>query len=122
MANQVYTDPAGYIRQIYVGNQDVTTISQTIEHTMTIVRQHQSEHPDKPLRFLIDMRAIGDQDLSARRAGGKALKNLPYDKIAIFGLNSFMRHVANLVITSARKQDHVKQFKDEAGAVAWLKV
>jgi hypothetical protein len=63
---------------------------------------------------------MGNQNLSARQAGGRALKGLPYNKIAIFGLNTFMRHVANLVITASNKQSRVKQFKDEASAIAWL--
>ena len=121
MANQVHPDPSGYIRQTYIGDQDVMTISQTIKQTMVIVRQWQVDRPGDPLNFLIDMSKIGSQNLSARRAGSKALKSLPYNKIAIFGLNSFMTHVANLVITSAGKHARVKQFSNEAAAAAWLK-
>lgn len=121
MANQVTLDPAGYIRQTYTGDQDVTTISDTIKKTMDIIRRWQAQQPGAPLNFLIDMSNIGSQDLSARRAGSKALKSLPYNKIALFGLNTFLRHVANLVIISAGKQDKVKHFDSEAAALAWLK-
>ncbi len=120
MPNQVFLDPNGIIHHVYNGDQNGTTIKDMITETAAVIARLQAKDTNVPLNFLVNIDGIGRQSLSARQAGARALKALPYHKIALYGGNHYLRQVTNLVILAARKQKNVKHFKIESEALAWL--
>ncbi len=120
MSNHVSIDPKGIICPTLEGDQDGTSISQLITKTTAIAHEFQAQNPEQPLRFLVTMRNIGSHTLPARQVGAKALRTMPYYKVAIVGAHRFIRHTVALIIMAAGKNGKVKQFHDEASAIAWL--
>lgn len=120
MGNQISWDPAGYIRQVYEGDQTSETVSLAVQKIMVIVRELQAEDSSRPINMLVDLRNIGGQNLGARQTGGKVLKTLPYQKIAIFGGSKFLMAVAKLITTATGKQERIKQYSSETAAIKWL--
>jgi hypothetical protein len=119
MPNQITLDPDGFIRETYEGDQDSTSVSLAVRQTMGLIRELQAEDHSQPIKLLVDLRRVGNQNLGARQTGGKALQSLPYSKIAIFGGSKFLMAVANL-LTSASGKRNIRQFATEDDAIKWL--
>ena len=120
MPNRTFLDPRGFIHQILTGDQTAESLAKATKESQILVAQLQKQSGNRPVNFLIDLSQVGRQDMAMRQASAKSLQTMPFGKIALFGLDGFLKHVANLVIIASGKQSRVKQFRDEASATAWL--
>ena len=119
MANRVYVGDDDLMYEIYDGDQNGITVQAMVDMAWPIVEKRRAAK--QPVLVLADIRAIGHVSLEARRAAARALTGWPYDKIALFGANTYLHHIANLIIIATRRQGKVRLFRDLASAKRWLK-
>lgn len=75
----------------------------------------------KPVLILTSLRCLGEATLSGRIMGLELIKNLDFDKAAIFGGTAAKNAMANLIIRASCKSDQISFFEDEENARAWLR-
>lgn len=119
MANQVYIDEHGFIREVYEGDQTKATALAIVHKTEQFIRELQIQN--KPIFIIVDARLAGRSDIASRGIGAKIVREWPYKKIAIFGANRFLKAIVHLILNTVARQMPVRLFDTEEEAVAWLK-
>lgn len=119
MPNEVRLGDDGFIHNVYRGDQSEASVLQVAEETLALIDELRDR--GRPVRLLVDLREMGGSSASSRRASWEALKGSDYDRIAIFGANRFLKHVANLIIRASGRADVARTFGSREQAVAWLK-
>lgn len=119
MTNKAYLDPASLIRNDYVGDQTNETVNDMRQQTELLINQCRNQ--GKAVRLLVDLAAMGRQDLSARLAALEALKLLDYDKLAVVNASPLLQEVSNFVIMASGMQHKARCVGEMAEAIVWLK-
>ncbi|MBI3510634.1 MAG: STAS/SEC14 domain-containing protein [Bacteroidetes bacterium] len=118
MVNEVFIDHENLIRNIYRGNQDAETVTKMQDDTLLLIDQLAKKNI--PVLILTDLQKIGKTNAASRSAANKALKLMVFDKVAIYGANTFLKYVANFIIMASGRSDKVKYFDTEQEAKNWL--
>lgn len=118
MPNRAFVNSYNLIEQSYVGDQTASTVESLLKNTAGFVSQLQQER--RKIYILTDITGIGATTSGARVAGVKALRELPYDKAAIFGQDTFMRTLSNFIVRASGQGHKVRVFRTRADAEAWL--
>jgi hypothetical protein len=118
VANRAYLDKKGIICEFYDGDQDGASVQDMIAQTLPHVEALMAKK--KPVNILVDVHAMGHMSLFGRQAAGKALKEWPYRRIAVYGASTYLRQLANLLLLATRKGNKVRLFPNEAAARKWL--
>jgi hypothetical protein len=118
MANSAYLGDDGILYSVYDGELDGPAVQKIIQETWPIIEQLVEDK--KPVLALADLRAVTRVDLGARRYASKALKQWPFDKVALWGGSVTLRHIANLVAMATNHSHNVKTFANEETAKKWL--
>lgn len=108
----------GIIIDRYAGDQTDKTVHQVVVETKKYIDQRQ--RAGLPILVLVDLTKLGELSLSARIEGGRAIRKIPYDKIAIFGAKLYVQRVVTLMARAVRKESKMKIFPTERAARAWL--
>lgn len=116
--NKVYLGSDGFVHVVYLGKQTAQTIKENEERIWPISEELAKR--GKPVLMLHDLTKLGKPDSSIRKAGFEAVKSLKYDRIALFGMNTFIKYIANFVIKAAAKESKVGVFANEEEAKKWL--
>lgn len=119
MTNKAYIDDEGIICEAYEGVEDGPSIQDMVAQTTPLIEQIKGRK--LPVRILVDLTSMRSISLHGRQAASEALKTWHYQKIAVYGANLYMRHIANLILLATNKGRKVKLFPSQAAARAWLK-
>lgn len=119
MPNRTFIDDDGLLWQVYEGDQDGETLDKTLRQTEAIMQVLLAKKT--AINILVDISKMGSQNLASRKAAAKAMKTWPFHKVAVFGTNTYLQHVVNLVAIATGHKHNVQFFANETLAKAWLK-
>jgi len=119
MANKISLNPDGYVEVIMDGEQSYMTIDSMRYDAVDMLSQLQSEN--KPRLGLIDLTKQSNYTTDTNKAAMKTLESLTYEKVALFGANTFLTDVVKAIILAMGRTETTKIFKDRESAIAWLK-
>ena len=119
MANKISLNPDGYVEVIMDGEQSYMTIDSMRYDAVDMLGQLQSEN--KPRLGLIDLTKQSNYTTDTNKAAMKTLESLTYEKVALFGANTFLTDVVKAIILAMGRTETTKIFKDRESALAWLK-
>src|SRR5687768_11655097 len=111
--NQAFINKDGIVEIIYHGDQNIETMQELIALIKSLI----SELPGK-VDYLIDVSDAGHSTLSARRAVFAALKQLRIHRQAIFGGNTYIKSLINMMIRAVGKNSAFRYFGSRAEAEA----
>lgn len=105
----------------------------TLDHNLTtedvdelIKKMRQLENKlhqqEKPALILCKLNGIQTTSSAVRFKGAEGIKSLNYDKCAVYGTNSLVRTLSELVIAIAGVGNRTKLFKTEQEAREWLNI
>jgi hypothetical protein len=118
VVNRAYLDKNGVICEFYDGEQDGASVEDMIAQTLPFVQTLVSQK--KAVNILVDVTSMGHISLYGRQAAGKALKEWPFRRIAVFGASVYLRQLANLLLLATHKGNKVRLFPNETNARKWL--
>lgn len=118
MQNTVDIEPDGVVCLSYKDQQTYESIFVLNSQTQKHITHLRSEK--KPVLLLINLTQLGRTLSGARKIAAESLKNLDYDRIAVFGKDLFTKILVNLVISATHKELTVKYFMSEKEARDWL--
>jgi hypothetical protein len=119
MGSSISISKKGIIEQVYEGDQTYNSIRDSADELTEKIEELKKKNKD--IKVLLDQTNIGKTTTGARRASVEALKHMDYEKIALFGGNSYIRHLSNFVIQASGKSKKVKVFVEKKDAKDWLK-
>jgi len=117
-ANSVSLQPEGYISVKLVGRQDFMSMEQVAKQCKELTDQIKLQ--DKPVLGLVDFSQDQGFNTGTNKAVMKALEEIEYDRIAMFGANAMLGEVTKTVIAALGKADRTKVFGTREEALAWL--
>lgn len=113
-----FDEKEGVIVQEYHGDLHYDEVKRLLDKTRALVGELQQQ--GKPIFILVDARDIQTQDSGARKASTDFMQEIPFQKVAIFGMSAFIRQVSNFVLKAVHKEQIVHQFNTKEDALAWL--
>lgn len=78
------------------------------------------KHNDLPAFLLMNLTNVEKMTSEARKSVLQAMGTLPFDQLAIFGGQVYIRTVARFLITISGRVGEIKYFSHEAEARVWL--
>lgn len=117
-ANSVSLQPEGYVLVKLVGKQDYMTMDEVARQCKDLAEQLKLQN--KPLIGLVDFSQDQGFSTGTNKAVMRALEEIPYDRIAMFGTNAVLSEVTKAVIAALGKSDRTKVFGTREEALAWL--
>lgn len=120
MSNILHIREGGIIYKAYVGDQDAYSIRKLWKDLAGLVSQmKQQAHP---VLVLVDLSKLGKATLSARKTELELIKNVDFDRAAVFGVSLFNRNLAKVLVTASGRGYKIKFFNGEKEAIEWLKL
>ena len=117
-ANTVTLESEDYVLVKLVGKQDYMTMD-AVAKSCKAIGAELTMH-SKPLIGLVDFTEDKGFTTGTNKAVMKALEEIPYDRIAMFGTNAVLSEVTKAVIAALGKGDRTKVFETREEALAWL--
>jgi len=120
MSNKAYISEEGIIYNIFEGDQTEHTV-----HAVTYENRKFSEklrEAGRKVIILTDLSQLGASTAGSRKAATEALQKMDYDKVALFGANRFMKHLANLILFGSGMGEKARYFDTREQAEEWLKM
>jgi hypothetical protein len=116
-------NPAGFIEQIFMGNQTPDSVIAAVEELIKRAKKLKAEG-EKAL-ILVDVTGVPKIDISgkmarARQQAVKAMATAQYDRIAVYG-NVAVQIMVNTLVLIAGKRDKIRVFGNRVDALRWLK-
>jgi hypothetical protein len=108
----------GIIIDRYAGDQTEETVRQVVGDTKKYIDQVRVA--GLPVLILVDLTKLGQLSLSARIEGGRAIRKISYDKIAIYGAKLYVQRVVTLMARAVHKESKMRVFPTQQAARAWL--
>lgn len=117
--NTIALNEADYYETMtMVGDQTYQTIGHLIGQS---VQYHDRLRKlDKPIRVLIDVTKMGKLNLGAIESATIGLHDLPYDRLAVFGLSSKNDKIVQWLVRKTANPNKVKLFESHDEALEWL--
>lgn len=106
----------GVIEQYYIGNQSQASVLTGIHQIYELIKELGSAE----ILILVDITKLGETTSSARKIGLKAISQVPYTRVAMYGHRPGQALV-NLLTFVAGKQNQIRTFSHRGEALAWLK-
>ena len=116
--NTAVMQPEGYVLVTLRGKQDFMTMDKLAKDCIEIAGEIKAE--GKPLIGLVDFSQDPGFDTGTNKAVMKALEQIPYDRIAMYGKNALLSEVTKAVIAALGKSNRTKVFGTREEALAWL--
>ncbi|HEY2003756.1 MAG TPA: STAS/SEC14 domain-containing protein [Candidatus Saccharimonadia bacterium] len=117
-ANSVSLQPQGYILVKLVGKQDFLSMDEVAKQCKELTDQIRMQR--KPILGLVDFSQDQGFSTGTNKAVMRALEEIEYDRIAMFGTNAVLGEVTKTVIAALGKADRTKVFGTREEALAWL--
>jgi hypothetical protein len=116
--NSVTWQPEGYALVTLTGKQTFMTMGELAKQCQNMAEKLEAQ--GKPLLGLVDFTQDPGFDAGTNKAVLKALEEIKYDRIALFGENMVLAEVTKAVVAALGKDDRTKVFKSRDEALAWL--
>lgn len=116
--NSNFIGEDGLVHNIYFGDQTVSTLKKGYDELTIITNKLKAE--GKPILVLTDITKLGSINLQARTFAVKFIKEVDFDKVAIFGNIRVAEHVVNFIILASGRGFKIKYFSKEDEAKDWL--
>lgn len=116
--NHSYISTDSLIHNIYIGNQNATTVILVGEVLNKLIKQLRSQ--DRSVLIFSDISKLGKTPLSARRTGLEIMRGLDFDKAAIYGPSSFEKNLVNMIVIASGRGFQIKYFTNPNDAKSWL--
>jgi hypothetical protein len=118
MENKVFLNQEGCVELIFAGDQTPDTITRFLVEVHTVVDTMVAD--GRPVRILADATHAGKSTPQTRQKIAAAVKEIPYDRIAAYGANTFHKVVGNMITRAVGKEATIKHFTARAEALQWL--
>lgn len=118
MANKVELDSEGYIYQKLKSDMTAKDLEEDLPKILELEKQLIKK--GLPIKLLLDVSSKPKADTDARKAGVANLKKMNFEKLAIYGINPYLKYVIVFVLSASGQGDKIKAFKDERQARDWL--
>jgi|SRR3989344_3599926 len=118
MSNKVILGKNDIIFNIYQGDQTTTTVANVVSKTRNIIEILRRKK--QPVYILADLSKMGKSNFGSRLESVEALKTMRYNKVALFGANLFVKHLANFIIIASGRQNKIKYCNSKDEAIKWL--
>jgi hypothetical protein len=118
MPNRIFVNEAGFIEEVYEGDQPDDILGKALDQVAVLAKQTKSVK--KPVMVMVDVTKMGKLTTASRKRTVKALKEIPFDKVAVYGYHTFTKALITLIIHAAGKDRDVKLFDTRTAAEAWL--
>jgi len=119
VSHRVFLNRDGFIEQVYTGDQTGDSIDQAIKKSTNIIKQMQKD--GKSVLILVDSTKLGKLSTPTRKSSVEALRNIHYEKVAIYGPNPIAKAMINLIIHASGKHSSVRFFNERPAAEKWLR-
>jgi hypothetical protein len=116
--NTVTLEPEGYMLVKLVGKQDYMTMDTVARECKAMAAEMKMD--GKPLIGLVDFTEDLGFTSGTNKAVLKALEEISYDRVAMFGTHPVLTEVTKAVILALGKGDRTKVFGTRDEALAWL--
>jgi hypothetical protein len=116
--NNIFLNPDGYIEVTIEGDQ--THMSFERLHYDAADMMEVLEKQGKKRLGLIDVTNEGEFSADSNKAAMQILESLPYDKLAIYGVNKLRTAVTSAIILAMGKSANTKLFAERQQALDWL--
>jgi hypothetical protein len=118
--NKVFLNRDDIIEVKVIGNQTSDTIIDMAHQIDELLGELNAQN--KLGLVLDDVSELGKTDTAARQALRDVARQLPYDKVAMFGnVNPIMRTGTTLLLQAIGMGQKIKYFEDRDQAISWLK-
>jgi hypothetical protein len=107
------------ISLIFEGDQTEAAFIGIAQETEMLVNE--AKAAGRPANVLVNVKKVGKVTLAVRQLAAGRLRKWPLHRVAIFGANTYLRHLTNLVIMATGNRG-TKVFNTEKEARAWLKL
>lgn len=119
MSHRIFLNSDGFLEQEYKGNLTQEIVDKAIKDTMRTIKVMQKD--GKPLLLLVNCTELGRINTPSRKASVEALRDIAYDKLAVYGSSPIAKAMSNLIIHASGKQRKIRLFNTRDAAIAWLK-
>lgn len=116
--NVNFIDSDGILHNIYVGNQTVNTLTSAHDELLEITTALREQ--GKRIIVLTDIRKLGKLNVEARMYAVDFIKDIDFDKVAIFGNHMLAEQMVNFIIIASGRGYKMKYFSCEKDARLWL--
>jgi len=116
--NRNFIGKDGLVHSLFIGDQNATTVKKTQNDLDTLVNK--LNNLKKPILILADITKIGKVPLSARASGLVLMRDLSFDRCAIFGNYYLFKAIVDTIVLATGKSFKVKLFSNEHQAREWL--
>ena len=118
MAERVFTNRHQIIEIIYDGDHDVGDSNRVVEQLIGEVAKLKSR--GQPVKLLMDLTNLGKTDRRARQNVIKMARTLDFQRVGVFGANTFNQILAKFIILVSGKTARIKIFPSRNLALGWL--
>lgn len=108
----------GVVYTVYFGDQTQDSITQNGKQVSGLIDQQVKKH--KPILILSDISQIGQINLGARKVGLELIRDLPYEKLAIVGVNFITQQLVKTVVIASGRGFKIQIFDNQKEAKKWL--
>lgn len=119
MPNEVFLGKDGFIHQTL--GKDMTPQDLRDDLIKLLEIEEQLIRQNKPIKILLDASNIKKSDKATRKEGLNNLSHMHYEKIGIFGMNSYMKHIVNFVLSASGMGAKIRVFNTVEEASEWFK-
>lgn len=116
--NTNYIGEDGLIHNHYIGKQTVTSLKNAHDDLITITTSLRKK--GKRVLVLTDITRLGSLTLEARMFAVDFIKDIDFDKVAIFGNYILAEQIVNVIIMASGRGYKMKYFNSEKDAKLWL--
>lgn len=101
-----------------VGDQTADSVDAFVDESLKFNSQLRAKN--RPVLSLIDISRLGRSDYIARRAGVRRLRNVRYDRLAMYGANPFWKQLIRFMVHVSGRGRKVGYFDTRIAALRWL--
>ena len=109
----------GLIFNVYMGDQDYESVMDLAGRTLELAREFKVA--GLPVLVITDITRIGRLGTGIRKAAKEAFEIIPFDKVSIFGGNSYMDQVVPVILRFLRRDEMVGYCRSQEEAETWLR-
>lgn len=113
-----YNKERHIIEQTYEGDQTKETVTDGAARLQRIIDQFYKDN--EPVNVILNITNVGQVPKEAQEATIKVLKELTFDKMAVYGANIYLNGLARIIIAATGRSNQIKVFDSKSEAEHWL--
>lgn len=118
MPNKVFLE-GDIVHNVFEGDQTERSVYTVVYENRKFAEELRKQ--GKKVLMMSDLTNLGASTAGSRKASTDALQKMDYDKVALFGANKFMKHLANLIVFGSGMSHKVRYFDTKEQAEEWLR-